>query len=141
MALERHQKFRLEVEKKWTEKWFKYITSRNGCDWYSISKNPNITMDFIESHPEYNWNWFFVSGNPNLTIEFIEDHPKYNWNWQEVSRNPNLTMEFIKAHPNYNWDWYCVSKNPIITMEFFEAHPIVGREYNEYWSGVIFENG
>ena len=39
-------------------------------------------------------------------MEFIEEHPEYNWNWVGVSRNPNLTIKFIESHPEYKWDWF-----------------------------------
>ena len=32
------------------------------------------------------------SNNPNLTIEFIEKHPDKSWDWYCISSNPNLTM-------------------------------------------------
>ena len=63
MVLKRHQQFRLDAEKKWTEKWFKFITSHFDCDWTweEIQRNSNVTMEFIEAHPEYPWNWKAVS--------------------------------------------------------------------------------
>ena len=36
--------------------------------------NPNITMEFIEKHPENPWNWYFISRNPNITLEIIEKY-------------------------------------------------------------------
>ena len=42
-------------------------------------KNPNLTMEFIEAHPEYDWDWRMITWNPNLTLEFIKDHPEYHW--------------------------------------------------------------
>ena len=86
MTLKRHQKFRLELEKKWSEKWFKFVTSHHICGLGNISENPNITMEFIEAHPEYKWNWSNVSYNPNLTIEFIGSHPQYPWDWRIISK-------------------------------------------------------
>ena len=96
MTLKRHQKFWLELEKKWTEKWFKFITSLKDGYWGDFSKNPNLTMELIESHPEYKWNWRGVSSNPNLTMHFIEAHPEYDWDWSCVSVNPNITI--ISSH-------------------------------------------
>ena len=132
MAFKRQQLFWLEAEKKWTEKWFKFITSQYDKNINVISRNPNLTMEFIEGNPEYNWDWYGVSYNPNLTMEFIEAHPEYNWNCNGVSYNPNVTMEFIEAHPEYNWNWCRVSRNPNLTMELIEAHP----EYPWNWRGV-----
>jgi len=159
MFLKRHQEFWLETKKKWTEKWFKFITyqyhlhGREVC-WGQISMNPNFTIEFIENNPKYPWNWETLSRNPNLTMEFIEAHLEYNWDWERLTKNPNITFEFIKAHLEYNWNWrflsrkvtidiiednikcpwnwFEISKNPNITMEFIEAHPM----YHWIWPAV-----
>ena len=52
MALKRHQKFWLENEKKWTEKWFKFVTLQDDWEWWSVSCSPNVTIKFIEANPE-----------------------------------------------------------------------------------------
>ena len=95
MALKKHQQFRLDADKKWTEKWFKFIISHKNWygfsdNWQGVSANPNITMKFIEEHPEYKWNWHWVSYNSNLT-RFIEAHLDYEGIEGEVSRNSNIT--------------------------------------------------
>ena len=33
-----------------------------------IIKYPNLTMKFIEEHPDETWNWGWISSNPNITI-------------------------------------------------------------------------
>ena len=38
-----------------TEKWFKFVISED--DLKEISKNPNLTMEFIEDRCEYPWYW------------------------------------------------------------------------------------
>ena len=48
MTLKRHQKFWLDAEKKWTEKWFKFFISQDDWDWEGVSYNPNVTIEFIE---------------------------------------------------------------------------------------------
>ena len=136
MSYKRHRKFYSEAEKKWTEKWFKFISSNPDPDpdyWIGIYRNPNLTIEFIEAHPSYVWDWKQISRNPNITMEFIEAHPSYDWDLGQVSRNPNITMEFIEAHPEYDWDWKQISRNPNITIEFVEAHP----EYD--WDWFMFQ--
>ena len=29
-------------------------------------------MEIIEKNPNKQWNWYWISNNPNITIEFIE---------------------------------------------------------------------
>src|SRR5437868_13050506 len=36
-------------------------------DMYGISQNPNISFDFVLTHPELKWNWYGLSYNPNLS--------------------------------------------------------------------------
>ena len=56
-------------------------------DWYYISLNPNITMEFIEKYPDKPWDWGYISQNPNITIEFIEKYHDKPWNWKALSGN------------------------------------------------------
>ncbi|MDD4930569.1 MAG: hypothetical protein PHG66_00240 [Candidatus Colwellbacteria bacterium] len=41
-----------------------------------MSKNPNITPEFVLAHPEIPWNWYMLSNNPSITPEFILTHPE-----------------------------------------------------------------
>ena len=55
-------------------------------------------MYLIEKYPKKPWNWYFISCNPNITMEFIEKYPEKPWDWYYISCNPNITMEFIEKH-------------------------------------------
>ena len=35
----------------------------------------------------------------DITMEFIEEHPEKPWDWSGISVNPNITMEIIEKHP------------------------------------------
>ena len=83
-------------------------------DWIGISCNPNITIDFINSHSDKPWNWFGISRNPNITIDIINSHSDKPWNWSGISYNPNITIEFIEANQDKPWDWYRISYNKFI---------------------------
>ena len=79
-------------------------------NWDAISSNyPNITMEFIEKHPDKPWNWYYISLNSNITMEIIEKYPNKPWNWGGISMNPNLTMEIIEKYPNKPWNWEWIS--------------------------------
>ena len=39
-----------------------------------MTKNPNITFEFIEKHIEKDWSFKDISINPNITLEFIEKY-------------------------------------------------------------------
>src|SRR6478609_6886695 len=102
-------------------------------DWYDLSRNPNLTLEFLEAHRAKNWNWWSLSWNPNVTMEYVELHHDKNWDWSGLSMNPNVTMEYVEAHPDKNWDWHGLSWNPNVTMEFVEANP--EKPWN-YWNGL-----
>jgi hypothetical protein len=44
-------------------------------------------------------------------MEFIESHPDKQWNWYWISQNTGITMEFIESHPDKPWDWWGISYN------------------------------
>ena len=60
-----------------------------------INKLANHLTTLIKLHPDEPWDWGYISRNPNITIDFIEANPHKPWNWGCISGNPNLTMEFI----------------------------------------------
>ena len=129
------------LENKWIELYYQPFIYRyyNKLDWKQISSNPNITMTFINNHPEYSWSQEYISSNPNLTIKMINNHPDKDWDWQYlirhlnitmidiennihlpwvwsecgISDNPNLTMDMINNYPDKNWNWYDISSNLI----------------------------
>lgn len=80
-------------------------------DWYAISHNPDITMDYINT-------------KPNMTMEIIkanEDLSRFGnnakWNWDKISRNSSITMNDIEMNMNKPWNWSQVSCNPNITIQ------------------------
>lgn len=38
-----------------------------------ISRNPNITSEFIERHLDKPWDWYELSRNMSIIIEFISN--------------------------------------------------------------------
>jgi hypothetical protein len=74
-----------------------------------ISKNYNISQEFITKHINQCWNWNYLSGNKNLTPEFITKYIDKNWDWQMLSMNPNLTTEFVNTH-KFNLEMSLVCK-------------------------------
>jgi hypothetical protein len=87
-----------------------------------LTKNKNVTMDFIDKHPEIEWNWFGIHENPNLTMDYILAHPEIKWFWQVIAKHPNITMEMILANPNLRKCYVEVVANPNITMEMLKNY-------------------
>ena len=79
-------------------------------------------MYLLEKYSKKPWDWYWISKNPNITMEFIEKYPNKPWNWRAISMNPAITMEIIKKYPNKPWSWSCMSKNPNITLEIIKKY-------------------
>ena len=103
-------------------------------EWKSLSRNPDITMEFVLAHPDKPWDWKWLSYNPNITMEFVlapfsrrgeavtHDYSDKPWDWGMLSTNPNITMEFVLTHSEKPWDWGMMSYNPNITLEDVLTH-------------------
>ena len=113
ISVEKH--IQLDLIKKYSYKW----------NYKKLSKNPNITKEFILKYPYQNWNnkinksqeW--IIENTNISVEkyiqldLIEKYP-YKWNYYYLSKNPNITKEFILKYPYQNWDIeYLINNNKI----------------------------
>ncbi len=91
-------------------------------NWELISANPNVTLDYIDEHPEKPWDWRGISSNVNLTIKYIDENPEKPWNWSVISYNKNISIEDIIYKPHYSWDWNNISSNPALTMACVEKY-------------------
>ena len=109
----RYEKWKIRKEGSEFEKIIREYPDKP-WDWFEISRNPNITLDFIEANPDKPWDWSGISLNPNITFDFIEANPDKPWDWFEISYNPNITLDFIEANPDKPWDWYWISSNKFI---------------------------
>lgn len=93
--------------------------------WPSLTTNPNIDLNYIDSHQELPWVFetsqytrFGISNNPNLTIKYIIDHPNLPWHWESITRNPNITLSDIENNLELPWKWDYIVQNPNITLDF-----------------------
>jgi hypothetical protein len=108
-----------------------------------LSKNKNITYEFVCAHPDVKWNWIELSSiipietifntnapwvsigifkNPQMNISHIHRRPLTYWNWYQVSKHKSVTFDIIISE-SFPWDWRGVSCNPNITWEIITANP------------------
>jgi len=102
----------------------------------TVSSNPNITPEFVDTHLDWPWNWHLICSNKNFTIEWIEgkkDMTKDDWGYG-LSSNPRLTIDCVIRNPNAAWCWLDVSRNPGITIDDI----IDNIELPWVWQGVIY---
>ena len=94
----------------------------HGITWELISANPNVTLAYVDEHPEKPWDWRAISSNPNLTIKYIDDHPEKPWEWSAISYNASILIEDIIDRPHYKWDWNNISSKSTTTFECVEKY-------------------
>ena len=55
------------MEQNWNQYWFDFILKHidKELGWYNISRNPNLTLEWIEKYPDKNWHWgkYGISSN------------------------------------------------------------------------------
>ncbi len=88
-------------------------------DWYNLSENPNISLEFVEAHLNFPWDANMVYSTKLLPVNFF-DKASFVWNWSVLSKNPSLDMGFVSRNRNLWWDWKAMSENPSLTMDLFE---------------------
>jgi hypothetical protein len=111
--------------------------------------NKDISLDFIESHINENWNFFTLTHNEAITKEFILKHKDKPWDFnyykflktltmtellevqhkiedfETLSRNHNITLEYIFENEDKKWCWFEISKRPDISQDFVnETKPL-----------------
>jgi len=137
------QELNKHIENEWSIYWFEtiilpYIKSDNTTlYWIEITKNPNTTLELIETYIHYPWNWELIcyslitkfdfvekylhtnkiewaalSLNKNITIDDIERNIELPWNWKNISTRLDITIEFIKKHSDKKWCIFNLSQNP-----------------------------
>ena len=85
-------------------------------DWEGLSRNRNITIDFIKKNIYRPWNWYQLSKNPNVTVDFVKENIDKPWDWCWMSYNPNIPFDFVKQNIDKPWNWVKLSRNLNITF-------------------------
>ena len=109
-------------------------------DYWILSKNPNLTEDFILKYPNKDWNienliennkitdFNILSKFKNINQYIIGKYLNKPWNWKWLIENTDIDvekyiqLELIEKYP-YKWNYYLLSENPNITEEFILKYP------------------
>ncbi len=87
---------------------------------FDLSKNPNITLEYILKHPEIPWDWRYVSMNPNISMQDIKNNPQLPWVWSVIGQSrcifPEDLFEVCKSEPE-KLNWHHVCRNYYLTFE------------------------
>lgn len=108
-------------------------------NFHLYSDNINLTLDFIESHINENWNFFDLTQYSIITKDFILKYKSKPWNFnhykflksltmeefleiedkiedfETLSRNYNISLEYILDNSDKSWCWFEISKRPDIS--------------------------
>lgn len=56
----------------------------------------SVLESLLIKYSDQNWQWFHVSYNPNLTMDFVIDHPNLPWDISGLVSNPNFTPKYFE---------------------------------------------
>ena len=103
-------------------------------DWEWLIENTNIhiekhiSFNLIEKY-KYKWDYWYLTKNTNITEEFILKYLYQNWNINYLIKNNKITdfntltkfkyinQDIIEKYPNKPWDWKWLIENTNIYIE------------------------
>ncbi len=135
------------IEKNNHESWCWYGTYQTGFgNTRTLSQNPNLTLEFIETHFHYKWHIQRLTKNKIITEEFIEKHIEFPWYWPIVFTKRNISIDFIERHllkvisneefRYYNKYYHWETINYKISIPFILKHP----EFPWNWDAISQNN-
>lgn len=115
------------------EKVYDYIIS-----YESLSENPYLDFTFVEKNNDKDWNWKVLSKNKNITIDFIKKYI-HKLNIRKLLKNPALNydiLKFVLETKLYNpeYDFYKIAKNPsfkLSWLDLFNKYSNIDIDLNE----------
>ncbi len=70
--------------------------------WISLMTRDDMTIEYIEAHPEYPWPYSYALNLKHLTIEFLKKHESEVQWWHYIHFQMEYTVkEFITAFPEH----------------------------------------
>ena len=109
----------------------KGVTSQQLKDpnwWYTLSRNPDLTFEFILKNLDREWDWWRISLKDWVTEKVVGQHPNLPWQWNLLTRKKWVTPLFVEQHINKDWDWWTLSGKKWMTETF------VGRHLDKGWN-------
>lgn len=108
---------------------------RSDWDWYGgLSKNPKLTLKFVEDNIDMNWNWGKngLSNHHIITADFLKKYSHKKWNWIELSNNDSIhkNIDLLELFINKPWDWIILSSLDYLPLNFIEKHMDKNWSYN-----------
>lgn len=90
-------------------------------NWNYVSSNRGITTQDVDAHPELSWDYYGLSRNPNVTLDYVLAHLDRNdsWFWDSLSANPHVvtSMRCVHDHPELPWCYNGLARNPKVSID------------------------
>jgi len=113
-----------------------------------LSRNPDITWDIVQSHPEIEWDNNFLQMNPNIIHDVVLGNPSHNWNptvlyyvglipSEEFNKRincsgTNFEWEVIKIDSKINWGNLYLGIEPKISFSNIQSNPYILSKYSRF---------
>jgi hypothetical protein len=89
--------------------------------WPNLSKNPNMTAEFVTTNIQKEWDWAALSKQTFLTPEFVDSHIE-KWNFDSLMKNESLPKEYRETILAPHWlAWK--SKQPVVEHIVINNNP------------------
>ncbi len=83
-------------------------------------KFANHLLTLLKLFPDENWDYQRMSKNPNITIEYIKANLYKNWNFKQLTQNSRFTLNDVLNNPEIPWDYNSLQYNPNIPASYEE---------------------
>ena len=88
----------------------------------NLTSNHGISMNFILSNPQYDWNSELINYRDDITEEHIKNYPFFPWDWKLISGCSSIDKEFLKSHPKVSLEDLYIFHNGMTIDEVEELH-------------------
>ena len=75
----------------------------------------------VLKYPTLQWDWEFLSGNPSISMDFIENHPEFNWQTFETDHFKLTSKDMsLPEDKRLNFDIWLDKKTSVIVKVTYE---------------------
>ena len=87
-----------------------------------LPRSKYITVDFIKSHPEIEFDSGHLSSNPNLTMKDVRELSTLKWDYNVLTTNPGISLNDIDQNPTLPWFWNVMHERKDLTIDFLRKY-------------------
>ena len=109
------------------------IIDINKLNSINFLKNYDIIIDKneLEKFPDKDWDWYSISRNPSLTLEWLEKFPDKDWDYSKIYFRvedvyERKLREYLAAYKIQQW-WYMITMSPHYKI----GRKFIDRKYSE----------